>query len=118
MANPQTVTEILNEQTIPAVAIDNQGLFTWLNQAFTTTYGWAESDLLGKSVTTIMPPAFRDAHHVGFSRFISTEKATVAGKPLPLAILFKDGTIKNAEHFILAEKKDGQWRFAATIRLR
>lgn len=57
----------------------------------------------------------RDSHNVGFSRFLTTEQATIAGKPLALSVLRKDGKTVDAEHFILAEKRDGQWVFAATI---
>src|SRR3989338_4634791 len=115
MAYPTNVQEILNEKEKPAVAADNEGILIHVNDAFTLAYGWTKEDLVGKSITNIMPPHFRDAHHIGFSRFLVTEKATLAGKPLPLAVLFKDGTIKDAEHFILAEKVEGKWRFAATV---
>jgi len=118
MAYPQTVEEILQTTDRPIVAADSYGLITKINEAFTQAYGWTAEDLLGKSLTTIMPPKFREAHQFGFSRFLATEKARLAGKPLPLAVLFKDGTVKDAEHFILADKPDDKWRFAATITLR
>lgn len=118
MIYPKNVDEILQQTDLPAVGLDEGGLFNYVNHAFEQTYGWTKEELLGKSVTTIMPPNFRDAHHIGFSRFLITEKATIAGKPLPLAVLFKDGRIHDAEHFILTDKKDGKWRFAATISVR
>jgi PAS domain S-box-containing protein len=112
---PTSVEEILGEEDIPAVGIDETGLFFHVNNAFEGAYGWTRAELLGKSVTTIIPPAMRELHHIGFSRFLSTETSTLAGRPLPLPILCKDGRVLDAEHFILAEKKDGQWRLAATI---
>lgn len=112
---PRSVAEILALEDVPVVCIDEHGLFTLANKAFEKTYGWTEADLLNQPVTTIMPPAFRDAHTVGFSRYLATEQATLLGKPLPLAILYKDGHVAEAEHFILGEKKDNAWRFAATI---
>lgn len=115
---PTTVDEILHVKTQPAIAADEQGLITYINEAFTQTYGWTKTDLLGKSLTEIMPPKFREAHHFGFSRFLATGVERVSGQPLPLAMLFKDGTVKDAEHFILADKPDNHWRFAATITLR
>lgn len=118
MDRPSTVAEILELEDTPAVSINNHGVFTFINKAFTNVYGWTEDDLIDRPVTTIMPPEFRDAHIVGFSRFLATEEARIAGKPLPLAILFKDGHSEDAEHYILGEKKDGEWRFAATIQLR
>lgn len=85
---------------------------------FTKNYGWSKKDLIGQPIVNIMPPIFRNMHYIGFSRFLTTEKPTLLGKQLPLAVLFKNGTIKNAQHFILADKKDGLWRFAAIIDLK
>lgn len=118
MEYPKSVDEILKITDTPVVAADNLGLLVFINQAFTNSYGWTEEDLIGKPITKIMPESFRPLHVVGFSRFLTTGQSKVAGHPLPLAVLFKDGTVKDAEHFILADKKDGQWRFAATIRPR
>jgi PAS domain S-box-containing protein len=118
MAYPKTVEEILQLTDRPTVAADSNGIITKINDSFTQAYGWTSKDLLGKSLTTIMPAKFREAHQFGFSRFLATEKARLAGKPLPLAVLFKDGTERNAEHFILADKQGDHWRFAATITLR
>ena len=118
MSRPSSVAEILKLSNVPVVCIDDHGLFTFINRTFTQTYGWTESELIGKPVTTIMPSQFRDAHIVGFSRFLATETARLTGKPLPLAILYKDETVADAEHFILAEKNDNRWRFAATITPR
>ncbi len=57
----------------------------------------------------------RDAHNFGFSRFLTTEAPRILGKRLSLPTLCKNGEIKNAEHFIIGEKKDDRWQFAATI---
>jgi PAS domain S-box-containing protein len=118
MGRPKTIKEILSIQDIPVVSINDHGVLTFVNKAFTETYGWEQADLLDKPVTTIMPPQFRDAHVVGFSRFLATEEAKITGMPLPLSILFKDGHVEEAEHYILGEKIKGKWLFAATIILR
>jgi PAS domain S-box-containing protein len=118
MDYPKTVSDIITQQEKPAIWANEKSIIEGINPKFTETYGWTEADLLGKPLTQIMPSQFRELHNIGFSRFLTTEQSKIAGKPLSLAILFKDGTEKNAEHFILAEKKDGNWRFAATITLR
>ncbi|MDQ3099053.1 MAG: PAS domain S-box protein [bacterium] len=115
MIYEKTVDDILHEKKLPAVAIDEHGLFLYVNQAFEDSYGWKSDELLGKLITIIMPPHMRDAHNLGFSRFLTTEKSKIQGKPLPLPVQCRDGTIKQAEHFIIGEKKNGKWRFAATI---
>lgn len=112
---PATVDEMVRLRHIPVVAIDEQGLFTFLNEAFTEAYGWSRQDLAGKSVTEIMPAHMRSAHTVGFARFLTTETARLLGKPLPLAVRYKDGRELPAVHYIIGDKQNGVWRFAAII---
>lgn len=115
MPAPKTYNDIIKEEKLPAVAIDHRSVFTMINRAFTETYGWEESELLGQSVTMIMPEHMRDAHTVGFSRFLSTEQPSLLGKPLPLEVYCRDKRTVSAEHYIVGEKHQGTWRFAATI---
>lgn len=115
MEYPQTVEEMLSMNNVPVVAIDQESIFTFVNKAFQKEYGWTESDLLGKPVTEIMPEHMRSGHNVGFSRFLTTETSVLLGKPLPLKVQYKDGTVKLSNHYILGEKIDGRWRFGAII---
>lgn len=112
---PSTVDDMLALTDVPVVEIDQESIFTFINDAFTKEYGWTRDDLLGKSVVEIMPPYMRDGHNVGFSRFLTTEKSQLLGKPLPLQVCYKDGTEKMSTHFILGEKKNDRWRFSAII---
>lgn len=112
-----TYTDLMHMQHEPVVAIDDRGLFFYVNKIFEETYGWTEADLLGKMVTTIMPPHMRDAHNIGLSRFLTTEKSTLLHKPLDLPITCKNGLTLTAEHYIVGEKIDGKWKFAARISL-
>lgn len=116
MIKSTTYKDILREKELPAIAIDHNSMITMVNEAFEKVYGWSEEELLGKSVTEIIPPYLRDAHQIGFARFMTTEQATLLGVKIPLKILYRDGTIRDAEHYIVGEKKDNQWCFAATIR--
>ena len=100
---------------VPVVAIDQESIFTFINDAFQEEYGWTSDDLIGKPVTEIMPVHLRNAHYIGFSRFLTTETSVLLGKPLPLSVLYKNGTEKLSDHFILGEKKDGRWHFGAII---
>ncbi len=114
-AYPDNVDGILALASVPVVAIDQESIFTFINDVFEKEYGWKSSELIGKPVTEIMPAHMRNAHMIGFSRFLTTESPELLGKPLSLEVLYKDGRIKKANHFILADKKDGRWRFAAII---
>lgn len=112
---PKTIDEMLALEGVPVVVIDQESIFTFINDAFQKEYGWTSDDLLGKPVTVIMPEHMRNAHYIGFSRFLTTETSELLGKPLPLAVRYKDGTDSTSDHFILGEKKHGRWRFGAII---
>lgn len=112
---PKTIKEMMQLKDVPVVSISQEGIFTYLNDAFTKEYGWSRDELLGKSVTTIMPRHMRSAHNVGFSRFLTTETSKLMGKPLPLQVRYKDGREKVSNHIIIGEKHNGRWLFSAII---
>ncbi len=112
-----TVNDFLNDATAPVVGMDQDGSVFFLNDAFEAAYGWTKEDLLGKSMTAIIPANMRDVHQIGFSRFLQTGTPTLMGKPLHLPILRKDGRILSAVHLIIADKIDDRWRFVAKITL-
>ena len=112
----KSVDDMLKEQAVPVIVLDKEGVITFVNEAFEKEYGWKKSELLKASVYVIIPTALRQAHNIGFSRFLSTETPTLLEKPLRLPILCKDGQQRDAEHVIVADKQEGAWRFAATIR--
>ena len=105
-----------NQTDLPAIIADEQGLITSVNKNFETVFGWTENEVLGKPLTIIIPKSLHDAHHLGFSRFLMTEKPTLLNKPLKLKSVTKDGKEFDAEHIIIAEKQDSNWIFGATIR--
>lgn len=112
---PKTVDELLLLNDLPVVMINQESIITYLNDAFEKEYGWTGKELTGKPVTTIMPVHMRNAHMVGFSRFLTIESSELLGKRLPLSVLYKDGREAMANHYILGDKHDGRWRFAAII---
>lgn len=111
-----TFQELLQERAAPVIAMDQEGLVIFLNESFEKEYGWRKGDLLGRQlVNAIIPSEMQDAHRIGFSRFLSTQSPTLLNRPLKLPIVCKDGRIRNVEHLIVAEQRDGRWMFAARI---
>ncbi len=86
-----------------------------VNRQFEVAYGWRQEDLRGKSLSAILPAVFRDAHHLGFSRFQITHESQVLNHPLRLKTVCKDGREIESEHFIIAEQHGDRWLFAATL---
>jgi PAS domain S-box-containing protein len=111
----RSIDELQRETRVPVVIADQLGAIRFVNERFQRDFGWREADVIGRSLTTIIPPNLRDAHHLGFSRFLTTAKATLLDQPLRLKIVTPDGGEVEAEHVIVAEKKAGEWFFGATI---
>lgn len=108
--------EILDEQVIPVIAINQEGIVFFVNDGFEEEYGWSKDDLKGNPVTKILPPHMRDAHNLGFSHFLTTETSRIMDKEISLPVYCKDGTVEDALHFITAKKQGGEWNFAALIK--
>lgn len=111
-----TIDELRQRDDVPVVVADQNGLITEVNATFEAVFGWARRDILGKPLTTIIPPTLHDAHHMGFSRFLTTGHPTLLQQPLKLKAVAKDGREFDAEHFIVAEQRKDGWEFGASIR--
>jgi len=111
----KSIAALKSRDDVPVVVANHEGFITQINSTFTTVLGWQEEDVLGEPLTKVLPDSFRDAHNLAFSRFQSTERASVLNHPLQLKTLTKKGDEIITEHFIIAEKIDNQWFFAATL---
>ena len=109
------IEELRREAGVPVIAANSEGFITAINDAFREAYGWDAADLVGRPLTTIIPPGFHDAHHLGFARFLTTGQPTILDQPLTLDVVRKDGRVVPAVHRILAERVGGAWTFAASI---
>ena len=112
-----TFDELKNENSVAVITGSQLGVITHVNQRFEEVFGWSAGEIVGKPLTTIIPPSLHSSHHLGFSRFLTTKQPTLLGRPLNLKVVLKDGRELDCEHFIIAEEKDGEWVFGATLRL-
>ncbi|WP_051261357.1 PAS domain S-box protein [Desulfovibrio inopinatus] len=103
------------EEKVPCIHVNHRGIITDVNPAFCTTFHWNAEDLLGASLTTIIPEKLRDAHHLGFSRYLETQIPTLLGESLALDIKAGDGHILAAIHRIEREPDSFPPRFVAYI---
>lgn len=110
------IEDVQARTDVPVISDDHRGYVTAINDRFREVYGWEAADLVGSPLSAIIPKAFRDAHHLGFSRFVTTGQPTLLEQPLQLKIVARDGRELEAEHYVVAEESDGAWIFAATIR--
>ena len=113
---PGAVAALRERHDLPFVRADAEGRVMEFNPRFHDVYGWDEQ-LIGQSISAILPQEFREQHHSGFSRFKLTETSKLVNHPLELITICCDGSSVRSEHFIVAEKTtDNHWSFAATLR--
>ncbi|MCC7241931.1 MAG: PAS domain S-box protein [Acidobacteria bacterium] len=74
------------------VGIDTAGtIVTWNAQA-EAVFGWSPEEVLGRDMAeTIIPPAYREAHHRGMRRFLETGDAPVLNTRLERTALHRTG---------------------------
>ena len=114
---PGAVAALREKENLPFVRADANGDIVEFNDRFAFVYGWTSEQLIGQSISLILPASFREFHHAGFARFQLTESSKVVNHPLTLATVCSDGSELQSEHYIVAEKyPDGSWSFAATLR--
>ncbi|MBW2442823.1 MAG: PAS domain S-box protein [Deltaproteobacteria bacterium] len=111
-----TIDALKAETTIPVIIVDHEGTVVHINQMFEKTWGWQKEVLVDQSLTTIIPDNLRDAHRMGFSRFLLTGIPTILNQALELVVMRADGKEAAAQHFIIAEKINDNWVFGATIK--
>ncbi|MHB1033602.1 MAG: PAS domain S-box protein [Pirellulales bacterium] len=91
-------SEALNRGILEAavdgiVTTDEQGIVHSFNPAAERLFGYAAEEVLGQTVTMLIPPAYRDAHKAGLARFLVTGESKVLGTLTEVAGLRKDGTV-------------------------
>ena len=111
----ETIASMLASDSDPVIVVNHEGRVTEVNPPFESEFAWKAADLLGSPVADIIPAALHDAHHIGFSRFLITGKGSILEQDLELEIVLGDGSSVAARHYIVAEKSDHGWRFAAII---
>jgi PAS domain S-box-containing protein len=111
-----TIDEVMRETAVPVVVADDQGLITYVNPCFESVFGWRSDDILGAPLTAMIPKAYHDAHNLGLSRFLLTGEPVLLNRPIALKTVTRDGREVDAEHYIIAEQRQGRWVLGATIR--
>ncbi|MEB3337946.1 MAG: PAS domain-containing protein [Leptolyngbyaceae bacterium] len=116
MTEPLPSIEQLKLSYLPVIVANHRGIVIDVNAHFETVFGWSAQEIINQPLTIILPDLFRDSHHLGFARFSATGQSTILNHPLHLKAVTKNNQEIESEHFIIAEKQEGQWVFAASLR--
>ena len=99
------------------IAIDDAGRIIEFNPAAERTFGYSRDQVIGeRMVDLIVPPALREAHNLGFARYLAGGEAKVLGKRIELSALRADGEIFPIEIAITGRTLDEQQVFTAYLR--
>ncbi|SKA79071.1 PAS domain S-box protein [Desulfobaculum bizertense] len=102
----------------PAVMADERGFLIEVTSSFCEQFHWTREQLIGMPITVLIPPELHDAHHLGFSSFVTTGKHSILEQELDLELMTGRGERLLASHFIVAGEINGQKRIAARITAR
>lgn len=98
------------------IGLDQRGVVTVWNRAAEQTFGYTAPEAIGEPLDDlIIPPAMRDAHRNGMTRYVTTGVSTVLGKRLELPAVRKDGSPLIVEVRISTLELHGQQRFSAFL---
>lgn len=82
---------VTQSATDAVIAADSRGHILVWNQGAQTIFGDEEAEIVGKSLTLLMPARYRDAHCKGLERQRETGESHMIGKTVELHGLKKDG---------------------------
>jgi len=99
-ARTRAITETANDGIITA---DSGGLILSWNKAASTIFGYEPDEVIGQSLTLIIPEQFKSAHERGIERVSSGGEHHVMGKTVELSGLHKKG------HLIPVELSLSTW---------
>ncbi|MBF0425965.1 MAG: PAS domain S-box protein [Magnetococcales bacterium] len=74
------------------ISSDEEGKVLFWNTGARDIFGFSEEEILGKDLTAIMPPRFRDAHTSGMRRVKETGRFSTSDNILELVGLRKNGS--------------------------
>jgi PAS domain S-box-containing protein len=115
--NEQRTSAIIETARDAFVSIDAAGYITRWNRQAEVSFGWNRAEVLGRSLAeTIIPPAYREAHRAGLSRFLASGRGGVFDRRLDLVALHRDGHEIPVELTISAMRAGPSWVFNAFLR--
>jgi PAS domain S-box-containing protein len=91
MGIPPSYAAVLDVLADATIATDETGRILFINRAGAALLGWPAEELVGASLTTIMPARMRAAHEAGLRRFLTTHVPRILGRPVRLPALRRDG---------------------------
>jgi PAS domain S-box-containing protein len=107
---------VAQSATDAIVAADSHGIIVYWNQAASLMFGYGEDEVVGQSLTMLMPSRYRAAHDHGLHRMVRTGEPRVIGHTVELHGQRHDGTEFPIELSLSTWTADDARFFTAIIR--
>ncbi len=109
----RVVAESANDAII---TIDEESKILFANPATQKIFGYSPAEMLGRSLTMLMPAALRDRHQFSFKRYIDTGEKHLSWQSIELPGLHKMGMEIPVEISFGEVVEDGKHIFTGVIR--
>jgi PAS domain S-box-containing protein len=88
----QRTRSIIETANDAVVGMDASGLITDWNRAAEATFGWSREEAIGRVLAeTVIPERYREAHRMGFERYLATGEGPVLNDRIELEALHREG---------------------------
>jgi len=98
------------------ITIDEQSIIQFVNSASEKIFGYQPSELIGQSVTMLMPEHLRNAHTTALQAYVDTGRKKLRWEAIELPGLHRNGTEVPLEISYGEFMKDGRHFFTGVVR--
>lgn len=106
---------VLDTAAEAIISIDSSGMIHRFNRSAVNLFGYAEDEVLGKSVNLLMPRAEADKHDDYIQRYLNTGEKRVIGKITEVTAIHKSGSEIPVEIAVSDTGIDGDYRFTGVL---
>ena len=86
----QPISRIIAETASDAIiTIDHQSIIQFVNRAAERIFGYTQPEMVGQSLTMLMPEYFRQVHRAGLQRYLQTGQRHISWEAVQLPGLRK-----------------------------
>ncbi|HEX9106396.1 MAG TPA: PAS domain-containing sensor histidine kinase, partial [Longimicrobiales bacterium] len=98
------------------LVIDSASIIRSANPAVHQIFGWRPEELVGRSLTVLMPLELRERHQEGIAHFLATGERRVSWSALPLPGMRRDGSVVSLEISFGTFSLEGERLFTGIMR--
>lgn len=115
-ASEEHFKRIVNTAHVAFVSMDAAGTITAWNPQAEQTFGWSESEAVGRSlVRTIVPERYRERHLEGMEQFRATGKGPILDRRIEIEALHRAGHEFPVELSVTPVRVNGEYFFNAFL---